>query len=179
MVMQGAGGRGGDAHVEGDNSTAEGGQGGDAASGAGGRGGDASVNGDNALAIGGRGGRGGIGPGGRGGDARVVPDQAELERLLSATEQEVNEGGGGHGGQAYAVSEHALNTLVVGGEGGESGQPSGRGAEEDAPTSRRICEKSSACLTGATCDGRTSNRSRSQDAAQTRRMLRNTRRDAS
>jgi hypothetical protein len=127
MARRGIGGRGGNAYVDGDNSTAEGGQGGGAVVGDGGRGGDASVNGDNAHAIGGRGGRGGIGPGGRGGDANVVRDQTGLERLPLTRGQEDAEAGPGRGGSGYAVAERAFEILVAGGQGGEANQPDGRG----------------------------------------------------
>lgn len=68
------GGSGGDASVEGDSSTAIGGDAGDAVIGPGGPGGLARVVGDNSRAEGGRGGRGGLGPGGPGGHAEVFGD---------------------------------------------------------------------------------------------------------
>lgn len=126
MGTQGSGGRGGDAFVKGDNSTAEGGEGGDAVLGDGGDGGKAIVDADNSRARGGRGGRGGIGPGGPGGDAHVVRDQAAYERLLNEKEEDVVEPGG-RGGHAFVVGENPGDSLAVGGDGGEACQADGRG----------------------------------------------------
>lgn len=122
MTRRGVGGRGGDGYVEGDNSNAEGGQGGDAGLGDGGRGGDASIIGNNGRAIGGRGGRGGIGPGGPGGDAHIIRDPVALGTLLQA-----DKGASGQGGNAYAIGEGAFEAIVAGGQGGEASQPDGRG----------------------------------------------------
>ncbi len=68
------GGPGGDALVEGDASTAAGGDGGEAVIGPGGKGGAATVRGNNSFAKGGKGGRGGVVAGMDGTDAEVVGD---------------------------------------------------------------------------------------------------------
>jgi len=128
MTRQVSGGRGGHANVEGDDSTAVGGPGGDAVVGSGGRGGDASVRGNSAHAIGGRGGRGGIGPGGAGGDAAVVRDQEQLLELLIRAEPDGSTEPGGRGGSAFAIVTGGLGSAtVVGGQGGEASQHDGRG----------------------------------------------------
>ncbi len=125
MTRQGSGGDGGHATVEGDDSTAEGGQGGHAVVGSGGRGGDASVHGDNAHAIGGRGGCGGIGPGAAGGDARIVRDQKQILELL---QQDGIAEPDGRGGSAFALAPDGPGSVTVaGGQGGEASQPDGRG----------------------------------------------------
>lgn len=128
MTRRSSGGRGGHANVDGDDSTAEGGQGGDAVVGSGGRGGDASVQGDNAHAIGGRGGRGGIVPGGAGGDARVVRDQKQILEQLDKTERDGIAEPSGRGGSAFAIAIEGLGSVTVaGGQGGEASQHDGRG----------------------------------------------------
>lgn len=148
MTEKGSGGRGGDANVYGEDSTAEGGVGGDAVIGDGGDGGHATVAADRSHAVGGRGGRGGIGPGGGGGDAHILPDDASLEYrfggdkpdLLSVGPSDTyiaidgkiillarggqNGDEGGRGGDGYAVGS---NSFVAGGQGGEASQPDGRG----------------------------------------------------
>jgi hypothetical protein len=94
----GDGGRGGNATVQGRNSSARGGDGGEGVVGAGGRGGDAEVHGDNSVAVGGKGGRGGLGNGGPGGRAT-----ARGHNMFSAGGEggEANQpdGRGGRGGQ--------------------------------------------------------------------------------
>lgn len=143
-TRNGSGGRGGDAKAYGEDSTAEGGPGGDAAVGDGGHGGHATAAANRSHTIGGPGGRGGIGPGGRGGDAHTIPDGASLEDHLEgappvgptdtylAIDGEIillarggqNGGEGGRGGDAYAVGS---GSFVAGGQGGEASQPDGRG----------------------------------------------------
>jgi hypothetical protein len=126
-----SGGRGGHAYVDGSDSSAEGGQGGDAVAGDGGRGGDAAVFGDRGRAVGGPGGRGGIGPGGPGGDALIARDPTSLERLVDLSDPRTSwvaiEGrvimAAGPGG-AIATGEEVF---VAGGQGGEASQPDGRG----------------------------------------------------
>ncbi|MCB4770509.1 hypothetical protein LGR54_18025 [Ancylobacter sp. Lp-2] len=126
MTIGSVGGRGGDAHVDGENSSAEGGKGGDAAEENGGRGGDACVEGDNIRAIGGLGGRGGITPGAPGGDAYAARNATEFECLLTIRGQEDTKEGGG-GGSGYVAADSVLEALIVGGQGGEAGQRDGRG----------------------------------------------------
>lgn len=60
-ITQGTGGAGGQAEVEGDDSTALGGHGGEAVIGDGGPGGKAHVKGNRSTGVGGKGGRGGWG----------------------------------------------------------------------------------------------------------------------
>lgn len=143
----GLGGRGGDATVAGDDSSAEGGCGGDAVVGDGGDGGHATVAADRSHAIGGRGGRGGIGPGGRGGNAHVLAadagsqEQIDLNQLNSpigpgdtyiSINGEIillaragsNGDEGGRGGDAFAIGD---DSFVAGGQGAESFQAGGRG----------------------------------------------------
>lgn len=147
MTNKGAGGRGGDATVSGDDSTAEGGQGGDAVIGDGGAGGQASVAADRSHAIGGRGGRGGIGPGGPGGDVHILPEGTSWEELislgkappigpsdtyLSTSDGRIlllarggqNGNDGSRGGGGFAIGN---DTFAAGGQGGEASQPDGRG----------------------------------------------------
>jgi hypothetical protein len=146
IARNGSGGRGGDAHVDGEDSSAEGGQGGDAVVGDGGYGGSASVEADRSHGIGGRGGRGGVGLGGRGGDARIVREGRSLEdQLIDADAAPIGprdtyveldgkiillaRGGqngdeGGSGGDGYAIG---ADSFVAGGQGGEAAQADGRG----------------------------------------------------
>lgn len=148
MVRQKASsGRGGDASVTGDDSSAEGGSGGDAVFGKGGDGGQATVAADRSRALGGRGGRGGIGPGGRGGDGHVLPvgtcldEHANSDKLdppigpgdthisidgkiILLARGGQNGGESGKGGDGFAVGD---NSFSAGGQGGESSQPGGRG----------------------------------------------------
>lgn len=142
-----AGGRGGDASVTGQDSSAEGGSGGDAVLGDGGDGGQATVAADRSHALGGLGGRGGIGPGGRGGDAHVLPAGTCVDEHLSISELNPpigpgdtyisiggqivllargghNGGDGGRGGDGFAVGDDSFS---AGGQGGEASQPGGRG----------------------------------------------------
>lgn len=101
-----SGGRGGRAYVEGNNSNAEGGRGGEAGIGDGGQGGDATVKADNSKAIGGSGGRGGIGPGGRGGDALIGENSVGVFVVGGqGGEASQQDGRGGRGGRAYIPSE--------------------------------------------------------------------------
>jgi hypothetical protein len=148
MTQKGSGGRGGDATVHGEYSTAKGGLGGDAVTGNGGDGGHATVAADRSHALGGHGGRGGIGLGGRGGDAHILADDASLKDHLSGDQLGhlplgpgdsyiaigdkivlLARGGhhgdeGGRGGDGYAVGGYSF---AAGGQGGESSQPGGRG----------------------------------------------------
>lgn len=140
MTQKGSGGRGGDATVFGDDSTAEGGQGGDAVLGGGGDGGHATVAADRGHARGGPGGRGGVHPGGKGGDAHILPDHASLEdripvgprdtyisidgKILALARGGQNGDEGGGGGDAYTVGG---DSFVAGGQGGEAPQGDGRG----------------------------------------------------
>lgn len=96
--MVAEGGRGGDASATGENSSAEGGTGGDAVIGNGGRGGDAKATGRNSGARGGDGGRGGIGPGGPGGDIVVDTDNS-FGFGGQGGEANQADGRGGRGGQ--------------------------------------------------------------------------------
>jgi hypothetical protein len=99
-LKRGVGGRGGDAEVEGDDSSAEGGEGGQAVISDGGRGGDAKVAGNRSVAIGGKGGRGGVGPGQRGGDAIVTQDSV-FSVGGQGGEASQADGRGGRGGRAH------------------------------------------------------------------------------
>lgn len=142
------GGRGGDASVSGNDSTAEGGGGGDANGGKGGDGGHASVAADRSHALGGLGGRGGLKPGGKGGDAHILPPGSSIEEQIGKRHDDQGQirpgdtyvaingkivllarGGGhgdegGHGGDGFAIGD---DSSVVGGQGGEGSQLSGRG----------------------------------------------------
>jgi len=69
-----SGGTGGNAEVEGDYSSAQGGDAGQAVQQPGGRGGHAKVRGNHSIAVGGKGGRGGVTPGSPGGDVEIVGD---------------------------------------------------------------------------------------------------------
>lgn len=102
MANSNSGGCGGDAFVNGQDSSAEGGVGGDAVLASGGNGGHALVIGDRSGGKGGAGGRGGIIPGGDGGHVIVLsPDTF---------------GAGGDGGEAPQADGR-------GGRGGRSYQP--------------------------------------------------------
>jgi hypothetical protein len=96
---RGSGGPGGSAEVDGDSSSALGGDGGEGVIGDGGAGGYARVQGNNSAAIGGPGGRGGLGPGQPGGDAEFSGDNGFVA--------------GGQGGEAAQAD----------GRGGRGGQP--------------------------------------------------------
>lgn len=140
---RGSGGRGGEASVHADDSTAEGGRGGDAAIGNGGDGGRAMVAADRSHAVGGAGGRGGAGDGGRGGDACVLPDGARLAAELRArpvtpSDTYISINGkivlvarGGQSGDVTGRGADACafgsNSFSAGGQGGEAQQPGGRG----------------------------------------------------
>ena len=127
---KGSGGRGGHAFVDGRQSSAKGGQGGDAVIGSGGEGGHAVVVGDESHAIGGPGGRGGLGDGGRGGDAFIapvdhlgpLPDLADPRTTWVALDGELRAAAGPQG--AFARGKGAT---VAGGQGGEASQADGRG----------------------------------------------------
>ena len=138
---RGSGGKGGNAFVDGDNSSAEGGEGGDGVVGDGGTGGDAIVSGNNSRARGGSGGRGGIGEGGKGGDARIAPDRATLQKWLRSrngieeeapvirpTDTYVSINGEiillAGPGESFG---HGDDAAAYGGQGGEADQPDGRG----------------------------------------------------
>lgn len=144
----GKGGKGGNAQVEGESSSAEGGKGGGAAIGDGGDGGDASVAANNSYAIGGEGGRGGLGDGGNGGDAHVGADDASFQKWLrsrNGVEEDApvirpsdtyiarsngeiimlaGGGDGPNGGDSFGYGD---SSGAVGGQGGEADQPDGRG----------------------------------------------------
>lgn len=100
-----AGGKGGDAEVAGDHSTARGGDAGDAVIGPGGDGGTAKVNGTRSSAVGGRGGRGGIGPGGSGMHVEVDGDNQHA-RGGDGGEANQPDGRGGRGGASPISDEH-------------------------------------------------------------------------
>lgn len=106
MVQKGSGGRGGDANVHGEDSSAKGGPGGDAVVGDGGDGGHATVAADRSHALGGRGGRGRIGPGGQGGDAYVTRSNAFVAGGQGGEASQVG-GRGGRGGLAFMPDELA------------------------------------------------------------------------
>ena len=99
---RGKGGVGGNAVIEGDDSSATGGQGGDAVVGDGGQGGHARVLGNRSAAIGGKGGRGGVGPGQPGGDVEVEGDDS-FAAGGQGGEADQPDGRGGRGGRAYEV----------------------------------------------------------------------------
>lgn len=96
---RGTGGHGGNAEAAGDDSSAEGGPGGDAVIGDGGRGGHARVTGNRSSAIGGRGGRGGIGPGQPGMDVSIERDDTHSQGGQGG-EANQPDGRGGRGGRA-------------------------------------------------------------------------------
>jgi hypothetical protein len=141
------GGRGGKAQVDGENSSAKGGKGGDGVVGDGGDGGDAGVDANNSYAIGGDGGRGGVGDGGKGGDAYVGPDDVSFQKWLrsrngveedapvirpSDTYISINGevlllAGGGNGPNGGDSFGYGQNAGATGGQGGEADQPDGRG----------------------------------------------------
>lgn len=98
-AIPGAGGAGGDAEVTGDDSSAEGGAGGEAVVGDGGCGGHARVNGNRSQALGGKGGRGGIGQGQPGMDVIVEQDGVFSEGGQGG-ESNQPDGRGGRGGRA-------------------------------------------------------------------------------
>lgn len=97
-----SGGAGGNAEVEGNDSSATGGAGGDAVQGNGGRGGNARVFGNRSGAVGGKGGRGGIGPGQPGGDVAVLTDDAFAAGGQGGEASQLD-GRGGRGGRAFEV----------------------------------------------------------------------------
>lgn len=99
-LKRGAGGRGGDADVDGDDSSAEGGDGGQAVIGDGGRGGDARVTGNRSSATGGKGGRGGVGPGQRGGDVHIAQDNVTSVGGQGGEASQAD-GRGGRGGRSH------------------------------------------------------------------------------
>lgn len=129
---KGSGGRGGVAYAEGEDSSAEGGAGGEGVIGDGGRGGDARADARKSKARGGKGGRGGIGPGMPGGNAhtRSEPPTKEFIPNPSDTWIEINgemialARGGDSDSESFAVGE---NSFVAGGQGAESSQADGRG----------------------------------------------------
>ena len=102
IPLKKAGGDGGNAEVEGNDSSATGGAGGDAVQGNGGRGGNALVQGNRSIAIGGKGGRGGVGPGQPGGDATVLGDDT-FAAGGQGGEASQHDGRGGRGGRAYNI----------------------------------------------------------------------------
>lgn len=99
----GMGGPGGDAEVEGDDSSAEGGAGGQGVVGDGGRGGHARVLGDRSYAVGGKGGRGGLGPGQPGMDVFVEQDDVFSVGGQGGEANQID-GRGGRGGRAYLAN---------------------------------------------------------------------------
>lgn len=100
------GGKGGNALVEGDDSTAEGGRGGEAVRGDGGPGGNATVRGNRSAGKGGKGGRGGVGPGGPGGHVDVHTDDTCMEGG-NGGEASQHDGRGGRGGSAPRAEHFA------------------------------------------------------------------------
>jgi len=102
------GGPGGDALVEGDASTAEGGDGGEAVRGPGGRGGRATVRGNNSFAKGGKGGRGGIVAGMDGTDADVAGDN---QGAIGGNGGEAPQADGRGGRGASSTDEEFLQLL--------------------------------------------------------------------
>ncbi|HVZ47064.1 MAG TPA: hypothetical protein VHA82_24870 [Ramlibacter sp.] len=86
--------------VEGNASTAMGGDAGDTVIGPGGSGGLARVVGDRSHAFGGRGGRGGVGSGGPGGDAEVLGDDSSCYGG-NGGEANQRDGRGGRGGTPH------------------------------------------------------------------------------
>lgn len=124
-------GAGGDAEVDGDDSSAEGGTGGQAVVGNGGRGGHARVVGNRSNAVGGKGGRGGIGPGQPGMDVLVEQDDVSSAGGQGGEANQVD-GRGGRGGRA------PLGDLFGGQDRGHIKPPYGRphtepGRGGDAP----------------------------------------------
>jgi hypothetical protein len=102
-LKRGTGGRGGDAEVAGNDSSAEGGEGGQAVIGNGGDGGYAQVSGNRSTARGGKGGRGGVGPGQRGGDVIIAQDNM-FSVGGQGGEASQADGRGGRGGRAHLAS---------------------------------------------------------------------------
>lgn len=102
IKTRGNGGAGGGAEVEGNDSSATGGLGGDAVIGDGGQGGNARVFGNRSAAIGGKGGRGGIGSGQPGGDIVIQGDDA-FGAGGQGGEASQLDGRGGRGGRPYGV----------------------------------------------------------------------------
>lgn len=99
---QGTGGAGGQAEVEGDDSTALGGRGGEAVVGDGGSGGKAIVKGNRSKGVGGQGGRGGVGPGQPGGDVLIEQDDVLMAGGQGGESNQID-GRGGRGGRSYGA----------------------------------------------------------------------------
>ena len=102
IPLKKVGGAGGSAEVEGNDSSATGGAGGDAVQGNGGKGGNARVRGNRSIAVGGKGGRGGVGPGQPGGDVTVSSDDV-FAAGGQGGEASQHDGRGGRGDQAFNV----------------------------------------------------------------------------
>lgn len=133
--IRGTGGAGGNAEVDGDDSSAEGGAGGQAVIGDGGRGGHARVIGNRSGALGGKGGRGGLGPGQPGMDVLVEQDNA-FSVGGQGGEASQADGRGGRGGRAH------LGNIWGGPDRGHIKPPYGRPQTEpgrggDAPDTPR------------------------------------------
>src|SRR5713226_6369069 len=97
IPKKGTAGSGGHASVEGDDSRAEGGEGGEAVFGDGARGGHARVKGNNSAGVGGKAGRGGVGPGQPGMDVEVIGDDTFVVGGEGGEARQID-GRGGRGG---------------------------------------------------------------------------------
>lgn len=110
MRKAGAGGRGGDASVEGNDSFAEGGGGGEAVIGDGGRGGDARVKGVRSFGKGGQGGRGGVVAGQPGMDVEAFGDNMFVAGGTGGEAPQAD-GRGGRGGPSYVAGQRSTMKL--------------------------------------------------------------------
>jgi hypothetical protein len=108
-ITQGTGGAGGQAEVEGDDSTALGGHGGEAVIGDGGPGGKARVKGDRSTGVGGKGGRGGVGPGQPGGDILIEQDDVFMAGGQGGESSQID-GRGGRGGRSCGAHLFGFTT---------------------------------------------------------------------
>lgn len=130
-ITQGTGGAGGQAEVEGDHSTALGGDGGEAVIGDGGPGGKARVKGNRSLGVGGKGGRGGLGPGQPGGDVSIEQDNIFMAGGQGGESNQID-GRGGRGGRSHGAYLFGFdNRGYIKPPYGHSQNESGRGG--DAP----------------------------------------------
>lgn len=108
-ISQGTGGAGGQAEVDGDDSIALGGHGGEAVLGDGGPGGNARVKGDRSTGVGGQGGRGGAGPGQPGGDVIIEQDDVFMAGGQGGESSQID-GRGGRGGRSYGFHLFGMPT---------------------------------------------------------------------
>jgi hypothetical protein len=132
---RGDGGRGGSARVCGNDSTAQGGDGGEGVIARGGPGGDADVEGNNSMAVGGPGGRGGVIQGGSGGRAIVRGDNV-ICAGGEGGEANQPDGRGGRGGRTgyFVLGEpnyqlpdgRCIGQFGSGGDGGHTRQYAAR-----------------------------------------------------